>query len=161
MGPGVVEDERAGVAGFGEWAVDAEDGDLIFEVDRAAVDVDDAVEADVDDGTEGEASGAAVFRDRLVEECRDGRIDGVAESHDLGGGGVRIVKRRDGGVHMVDSAAEDQVLVVGQSGNAASLVRWSAVGGTRLHDGVVDVGGVCICEDVIVAEDTTVVRYVD
>ena len=72
VGAGVVEDEGSGIAAVGEGAVSANNGDLIFEIRGLPVDVDVAVEADVDNRSEGETGSAAVFGDGLIEECRYG-----------------------------------------------------------------------------------------
>ena len=64
MGTGVVDDEGAGVAGMGEGGVVADEGDLILKVGGAvveAVEVDVAVETDVDNRAESETGGAPVF----------------------------------------------------------------------------------------------------
>ena len=88
-------------------------------------------------------------------------IDGPADGHDLGDGGVRIVKGCDGGVDVVDARAEHERLVIGESGDAPSGIHWGVVVRAWLHDVVVRLAGVRVGEHVVVTEDAAGVRNVD
>ena len=62
---------------------------------------------------------------------------------------------------MVDARAEHEGLVIGESSDAASGIRWGVVVRPWLHDVVVGRAGVRVGQHVVVAEDAAGVRNVD